>query len=49
MRIAITVLVKQKVGFGPLGSIEKDTLLVPSTTYRTQEDDLVMIKLATMV
>lgn len=34
-----------EVGAGPVGSF-KGTLLVPSTTYRTKEGDLVMIELA---
>lgn len=37
-----------EVGAGPVGST-KGTLLVPSTTYRMQEGDLVMIEAATVV
>lgn len=37
-----------EVGAGPVGST-KGTLLVPSTTYRIQEGDLVMVELATVV
>ncbi|WP_322807885.1 Xaa-Pro peptidase family protein [Thermanaerothrix sp.] len=42
------VRAEAEVGAGPIGST-KGTLLVPSTTYRVQEGDLVMIELATMV
>ncbi|KPL84674.1 hypothetical protein SE15_06440 [Thermanaerothrix daxensis] len=42
------VRAEAEVGAGPVGST-KGTLLVPSTTYRVQERDLVMIELATMV
>ncbi len=37
-----------EVAAGPVGST-KATLLIPSTSYRTQEGDLVMIELATIV
>lgn len=37
-----------EVGAGPVGSF-KGTLLVPSTTYRVQEGDLVMIELAAVI
>ncbi len=37
-----------EVGAGPVGST-KGTLLIPSTTYKTQDGDFVMIELATQV
>ncbi len=42
------VRAEAEVGAGPIGST-KGTLLVPSSTYRLQPGDLVMIELATMV
>jgi Xaa-Pro dipeptidase len=42
------VRAEAEVGAGPVGTF-KGTLLVPSTGYRLQEGDFVMIELATMV
>jgi len=45
---AVLVRAFAEVGAGPVGST-KGTLLIPSSTYKMQEGDIVMIELATVV